>query len=108
MNKAIFFDRDGVINFEKGYTTSLEDFIILPYVREFLFQVQSKGYLIILISNQGGIAKGLFSMEEAEKMHTYLTEELSKKKIFLSKKSITVSTTPRAIQENVFAENLIP
>jgi D-glycero-D-manno-heptose 1,7-bisphosphate phosphatase len=75
MNKAIFLDRDGVINHDPGdYTMSLEEFIILPTVVQALALAQSNGYKIFIITNQGGIAKGLYSMEEVHKMHRYLCQ----------------------------------
>jgi D-glycero-D-manno-heptose 1,7-bisphosphate phosphatase len=58
MNKAIFLDRDGVINVERGYTHRLEDFVILPDVMEVLQQWQKQNFLLIVITNQSGIAKG--------------------------------------------------
>jgi D-glycero-D-manno-heptose 1,7-bisphosphate phosphatase len=75
MNKALFLDRDGVINHDPGdYTMALEEFIILPTVVQALAMAQSKGYKIFIITNQGGIAKGLYSIEEVHKMHRYLCQ----------------------------------
>jgi len=79
MNKAIFLDRDGVINVERGYTHRLEDFVILPDLIEVLQIFQKKGYLLIVISNQSGIAKNLYKQEDVEVLHTYMVEELKKK-----------------------------
>lgn len=77
MNKALFLDRDGVLNRERGeYTFQLEDFEVLPDVAEALSIAKSKGYLLIVISNQGGIAKGLYSKEQVEILHQKLVEEL--------------------------------
>ncbi|MBA3704394.1 MAG: HAD-IIIA family hydrolase, partial [Bacteroidetes bacterium] len=84
MNKAIFLDRDGVINVERGYTNLLKDFVILPDLFEVLKIFQKMGYLLIVISNQSGIAKGLYKQEEVEVLHKYLVEELKKNKITLS------------------------
>ena len=61
-NKAVFLDRDGVINHDPGdYTRSLDEFHVLPTVYDALAQLQSQGYLLILITNQGGIAKGQYT-----------------------------------------------
>lgn len=77
MNKAIFFDRDGVINRERGeYTFRLEDFEILPDVEDVLFDFQERGYLLIIISNQGGVGKGLYSNADVEVLHQYLLKKL--------------------------------
>lgn len=84
MNKAIFLDRDGVINVERGYTHLLEDFVILPDLVEVLQIFQKKGYLLIIISNQSGIAKDLYKQTDVEVLHNYLVEELKKHKIIFS------------------------
>ena len=84
MNKAIFLDRDGVINVERGYTHKLEDFVILPDLFETLQEFQRRGYLLIIISNQSGIAKGLYLQSETEILHKYLIEELTKNNITIS------------------------
>lgn len=78
-SKALFLDRDGVINHDPGdYTMSVEEFIILPDVVESLKIASDKGYLIIVITNQGGIAKGLYTHEEVHKMHEKLRNTCEK------------------------------
>ena len=79
MKKALFLDRDGVINHDPGdYTYSLAEFHILPTVMEALQLAQSKGYLIILITNQGGVAKQLYSEETVHEIHQYFINECNK------------------------------
>lgn len=76
MNKALFLDRDGVINHDPGdYTYSLAEFIILPTVFEALKLAQSWGYKIIIITNQGGVAKGLYTQETVHEIHDYFKKE---------------------------------
>lgn len=84
MNKAVFLDRDGVINFERGFTYRLEDFQILPDVFEMLKYWQGRGYLLIIVSNQSGIAKGLYKQEDVEMLHTHLLHEFQKQEIKIS------------------------
>ena len=84
MNKAIFLDRDGVINVERGFTYRLEDFVILPDLIEVLQLFQQKGYLLIIVSNQSGIAKKLYKQSDVEILHNYLVKELSDNNITLS------------------------
>jgi D-glycero-D-manno-heptose 1,7-bisphosphate phosphatase len=70
MQKAIFLDRDGIINKEIGrYVSSAADFELNPGVSDFLKEMQSKGYLLIVITNQGGIAKGLYTQPELATIH---------------------------------------
>jgi len=79
MAKGLFLDRDGVINHDPGdYTYSLEEFVILPNVIEGLQLARDKGYKIILITNQGGIAKGLYSEDEVKRIHRYFCEVCQK------------------------------
>lgn len=83
-NKAIFLDRDGVINVERGYTHRLEDFVILPDLTEVLQLLQEKGYLLIIVSNQSGIAKELYVQKDVEMLHEHLLKEFKKNNITLS------------------------
>lgn len=84
MNKAIFLDRDGVINVERGYTHRLEDFVILPGLVESLQQLMHKGYLLIVVTNQSGIAKELYKREDVEMLHAFLKQEMEKNGIVLT------------------------
>ena len=82
MNKAVLLDRDGVINRERNdYTFRIEDFEILPDVFEALQLLQKAGYLLIIISNQSGIGRDLFTIQDTEKMHAYLLKKLKQQNI---------------------------
>lgn len=70
--KALFLDRDGVINHDPGdYTKSLAEFQILPGVVETLKCWYDLGYLLIVVTNQGGLAKGLYEESDVHAMHQY-------------------------------------
>jgi D-glycero-D-manno-heptose 1,7-bisphosphate phosphatase len=71
MNKAVFLDRDGVINNDSGhyYISDPKDFVLNPGVPEFLSWLKSEGYLLIIISNQGGISRGMYSIEDVDILH---------------------------------------
>ncbi|MBI1267324.1 MAG: HAD-IIIA family hydrolase [Cryomorphaceae bacterium] len=74
MNKAIFLDRDGVLNHDPGdYTMSLEEFHILPGVLDALKRLHDAGYLLIIITNQAGISKGLYTHDTVREIHAYFT-----------------------------------
>lgn len=85
MQKAIFLDRDGIINRETGdYICHIEDFVLNDGVIEALQIFQSKGYILFIITNQGGIAKGLYSHQDVDHIHHYLAETLAKNHIHLT------------------------
>ena len=72
---AVFLDRDGVLSEEKSYICTLEDFAIFPYTKECIKKIKEKGYLAIVVTNQSGVARGLFSEEILQRMNSYLIEE---------------------------------
>jgi D-glycero-D-manno-heptose 1,7-bisphosphate phosphatase len=73
MNKAIFLDRDGVINRDYvDYVWTPEKFEILPGVVDAFKLLKEAGYLLIVITNQSGIAKGIYSHDDVEITHNYL------------------------------------
>ena len=80
MKKAIFLDRDGTINNNSDhyYIWQKDQLLLNPGVGEALAVLQARGYLLIVISNQGGISKGEYSMEDAEDVHEHLRRLLGK------------------------------
>lgn len=86
MNKAIFLDRDGVINHPKKnyYVYRIEDFKINNGVIEALQYFQEKDYLLFVITNQGGISKRKYTAEDVKKVHDYMEEQLRDQGIYLS------------------------
>jgi len=76
MQKAVFLDRDGILNEERGdYVWLLDDFKIVPGIIEVLAQLKSRGYLLIVVTNQAGIAKGVYSREQMHACHAYFQEQ---------------------------------
>lgn len=75
LKPAIFLDRDGVLSEEKSYVCKLEDFTIFSYTKECIKKIKEKGYLTIVITNQSGVARGLFSEEVLQEMNSYLIKE---------------------------------
>jgi D-glycero-D-manno-heptose 1,7-bisphosphate phosphatase len=62
--RAVFFDRDGVVNRDSGYVGPIEDFEFLPGVKEALAAIRHQGFLLILCTNQSGIARGRYRMSD--------------------------------------------
>ncbi|RYF75083.1 MAG: HAD family hydrolase [Cytophagaceae bacterium] len=76
MNKCIFLDRDGVLNEDRtDYVYRVEDFIIPDGVVEGLRRLKEAGYMLIVITNQAGIAKGLYTRDDVMRCHSYLQEQ---------------------------------
>jgi D-glycero-D-manno-heptose 1,7-bisphosphate phosphatase len=75
MNSCVFLDRDGVINVERGtYTWEVKNFEIIPGVTESLKKLKKAGYLLIVVTNQAGIGRGLYAKSDMEECHRYLSE----------------------------------
>jgi D-glycero-D-manno-heptose 1,7-bisphosphate phosphatase len=74
-NKCIFLDRDGVLNVDRvDYVYRMEEFIIPPGVGEALRALKDAGYLLIVITNQSGIAKGIYKREDVYLIHNAIQD----------------------------------
>ena len=76
--KCAFLDRDGVINQDKGYISKISDFKIYPGVGKAISLLNKKNYLVIIITNQSGIGRGLIKIKELENLHNYLKKKIKK------------------------------
>jgi len=81
MQRAVFFDRDGVVNkrLTDDYVKSWGEFEFLPDIYMTLSQVKEWGYLAIIVSNQRGIARGLMTEKDLQAIHTKMQKELKAK-----------------------------
>lgn len=77
MKKAAFLDRDGTIIYDVHYLSTLSDCRLLPGIIDLLQRLQQAGYLLVVVTNQSGIAKGLFDESFVEQTHTYLAQLLA-------------------------------
>ena len=75
-NKALFLDRDGVINKNFGYVFSTKNFVWLKNVKKAIKFAYKKKYLIIVITNQSGIARGFFSENDVNTLHKEINKQL--------------------------------
>ncbi|MGP1569008.1 MAG: D-glycero-alpha-D-manno-heptose-1,7-bisphosphate 7-phosphatase [Peptoanaerobacter stomatis] len=78
MNKAAFFDRDGTINVEKNYLYKVEDFEFIKGIPELIKKYNDEGYVVIVVTNQAGIARGYYTEEDMNILHRYINEQLAK------------------------------
>jgi D-glycero-D-manno-heptose 1,7-bisphosphate phosphatase len=82
--KAAFVDRDGVINVETGFLHRVEDFQFLPGAVQGLLRLQAAGYLLVVITNQSGIARGLYTEADYLRLTAHMQGLLSAAGVELS------------------------
>ena len=81
---AVFLDRDGTINYDDGYTYKFSKFKFRPHILKGLKYLSKKKYLIFIVTNQAGIARGKFKLSELLKLHDQLLYYLAKRNIFIN------------------------
>ena len=81
---AVFLDRDGVINHDKGYTYKIEDFRFKTGVLQGLKKLYDKNYEIFIVTNQAGIAKGKYKISDFIYLQKFIKYKLAEKRIFIS------------------------
>lgn len=73
LRKAVFVDRDGTINEDSGYLIRKEDCRFIPGAVEAVARLNAAGFLVVVITNQSGIARGYYSVADLEQLHLYMT-----------------------------------
>lgn len=74
MNKALFLDRDGVVNVEKNYLHKIEDFELMEGILDVCRVYQERGYLIIIVTNQSGISRGYYTEDDFALLSRWMVE----------------------------------
>ena len=76
--KAVFFDRDGIVNFRivGEYINQKDNFHFIPDFFQVFSRLKELGYLVILVSNQKGVGKGLMTLEELKQINEFMIQEL--------------------------------
>ncbi len=74
---AVFLDRDGTINEEQNYLHRIEDFRFIAGAPEAIKELNRAGYLVLVVTNQSGVARGYFSLQDVEALHQHLTQRLA-------------------------------
>lgn len=85
LNRAIFLDRDGVINIDKGHVHKQEDFVFCENIFDILRAFQRKGFLIVIITNQAGIAKKYYTTDIFLSLNSWMVNEFRKQEITVTK-----------------------
>lgn len=79
MNKAAFFDRDGTINVNTGHLYEPEKLVFIESMPELIRRYNTEGFKVIVVTNQAGIAKGLYTEEDMHHLHDYMNNQLMKR-----------------------------
>ncbi len=74
--RAVFLDRDGVINVDHGYVSTWERFEFIAGVPESLAQLQKAGYVLVVVSNQSGVGRGLYTESDVVNLHDSMCRAL--------------------------------
>ncbi len=77
MRKALFLDRDGVVNVEKNYLHKIEDFELMEGILDVCRMYQDAGYLIIIVTNQSGISRGYYTEEDFTRLSQWMVEHFN-------------------------------
>ncbi|MBI4325499.1 MAG: HAD family hydrolase [Chloroflexi bacterium] len=85
MKRAVFLDRDGVIIEERNYLCRPEDVVIIPGAGAALRRLQEAGFLLFIVSNQSGVGRGYFTLEDVDKVHRHLQRELAREGVRFEK-----------------------
>lgn len=85
MKKALFLDRDGVINKEKNYLYKIDEFEFIDGVFKACRYFQDMDYLLIIITNQAGIARGIYSEKDFQILTNWMLSEFKKRGITISR-----------------------
>ncbi len=84
-SKAIFLDRDGVINVDKQYVSKIEEFEFTDGIFSLLNALQEMGYLLIVVTNQSGIGRGYYTLEDFQKLTEWKLRKLAEQGIHIEK-----------------------
>jgi len=85
MIKAVFLDRDGVINYDYSCVYRVSDFTFIPGVFEALKLLNDAGYKLFVITNQSGIGRGVYTEEDVEKLHAHMLAQFKEHGINVEK-----------------------
>jgi D-glycero-D-manno-heptose 1,7-bisphosphate phosphatase len=84
-NKALFLDRDGVINVDTGHVHRRESFEFIPGIFELCSAAQELGYLLVVVTNQAGIARGYYSESDFNELTDWMMGQFAEKNVRITR-----------------------
>ncbi len=84
INKAVFLDRDGVINYDYGYVHKIKDFKFKKKVFEAVKFLKKMNYLVIIITNQSGIGRGYYKQKDLLVLHNWMKKKFRQKGAYIN------------------------
>lgn len=85
MNRAVILDRDGIINKDGSYLYRSEDFYFLDGIFSFCRAAQQKGYLLIIATNQSGIARGYYTEDDFKRLNDWMCSQFEEHGVTISR-----------------------
>lgn len=76
--KAVFLDRDGVLDVDTGYISRPEQVQWVPGAKTALARLHKLGYAVFVVTNQSGIARGYYTVEDMKVLHAFMAKEIEK------------------------------
>lgn len=76
--RAVFFDRDGVLNEDTGYVHRWEELQWVPGARELVGRLTREGWLLFVVTNQSGVARGYYSEQDVRQLHEAMNQEFAR------------------------------
>lgn len=83
--KALFLDRDGIINEDTGYVHTPDQVVFCKGIFDLCRTAQERGYLLVVVTNQAGVAKGYFTEAVVEGLHHWMDEQFSAQGVTIHK-----------------------
>jgi D-glycero-D-manno-heptose 1,7-bisphosphate phosphatase len=82
--KAVFFDRDGVLNYDTGYVHKIQSFKWIRGAKEAIKLLNDLNYLVIVITNQSGVSRGYYTENHINTLHIWMNEQLKEKQAMIN------------------------
>ena len=75
---AVFFDRDGTLNVDKDYLYKIDEFEWMEDAPQAIRWANDRGFLVVVVTNQSGVARGYFTEDDVRRLHSWMNEDLAR------------------------------